>query len=597
MNDTLTTFSKFNFCVIRSNNIGIYSFNRKIEINHSIISNCLSDGLYIENGALRITESRIENNLGGGIFAKTDQSNSSPQAIDSCYISKSSVSSNNGIGIDWGLNGSSGTFNYITYNVSFSENVIKSNQKEGLKLFGSGHKTYIYDNFLLENESFAISLGINGGSTQANTFVRGNIISKNKGAIGSNIPHSSEVWNNIIVNNYVNNFTTNGMASNKPEVFDIKHCSLFFHHNIVSGNQFENLISFTTANSYSDSLNINSNLFYLNTPKTTISTSFLFLDPETGSNTVQWDKFKFKHNNIFHDQTSSYWIKNQYKVLDFIADSNFKNTQKANFDGLNGFYGFVYEINQLTSPDINAPISHVRFSIVDSVGAKFLVWKQNPERDLKGYKIYFGKTSDFVYSNSVDVGMKNLYRIPNEYSIFTDFTVTAYDKEADGNKDFFEGHESWYADAQIGPGIIIKKGTEILQSPVSSCPNQTYYLKSVGSCSSVIWNTGSTARDLTLNNLNANSSYYFDCINNTPMTHAIRSETVQFYVNPTQFNHNVVLPEETVQGFNAQKIGSSSVFGSNSNVKLEAVKEVTLQPGFFFGGTKSFIAEIKNCQN
>jgi hypothetical protein len=597
INDTLNVFSIFNFCVINSNNIGIYSFNRKIEVNNSKVSNCFLDGLYIENGALRVNECVIENNLGSGIFTRSIDNISSQIAVDSCYISNSSVSFNKRLGIDWGLNGFADFSHSLTYNVSFSANVIKGNSKEGIKLLGSAHRTYIYDNLFLENDSFGISLGINGGWNLATTFVKGNIISKNKGALGSNIPHSAKVWNNIFLNNYVNESNTNGLASNKPEVFDIKNSSLFFHNNIVSHNQFVDLISFTTSNSYSDSLNINSNLFYLNIPKTTSQSSFLFLDPENGSNSVQWDWFKFKHNNIFHDQSSSYWIKNQYKVLDFIADSNFKNTEKPNFDGLNGFYGFVYEINQLNSPDINAPISPVRYSLIDSTGIKYLVWKQNPEKDLKGYKIYFGKISDFEYANTIDVGMKNIYRIPNEYSFVTDFTVTAYDKEADGIKDFFEGHESWYSTPQIGPGIIIKKGTEILQSPVSSCPNQTYHLKSVGSCSSVIWSNGSTSKDLIINNLNTNSSYYFDCINPTPITHSIRSETVNFYVNPNQLNHSVVMPDESVQIFNALKIGSSSSFGSNSDVKLEAGNQVILEPGFFFSGNKKFVAEIKNCHN
>jgi hypothetical protein len=83
-----------------------------------------------------------------------------------------------------------------------------------------------------------------------------------------------------------------------------------------------------------------------------------------------------------------------------------------------------------------------------------LFWKQNAENDVKGCKVYFGKTADFEYSNSIDVGLKNFYKVPIELLSFTDFTVTAYDKDADGNKDFFEGHESWFSEGQTELGGV-----------------------------------------------------------------------------------------------------------------------------------------------
>lgn len=595
ISDTLNNYSLFNYCVIRSNNIGLYSFNKKIEINNSNISNCPSDGVFIENGAIRIKNTKINNNGGKGIY--TNSENFNQIAVDSCYIINCSISNNQKQGIDWKLNGGDFENPIIEYNVSFSYNEIKNNGLEGLRLYGSGHRTYINNNVFCENNAFPIMLGINGSYETPNTKMWNNIISKNNGALGTYIPNSSKIWNNIFVENKVNNNTLEGLSHYNPGTFDFKLSSTFFKNNVVLNNDFDNLISYTPDGNY-DSLNISNNLFYFNKPNSTNSSSFLFLSPQSfSSNSNQWDKNKFFGNNIYFDLSSPFWIKNHYQIIDYIVSNNYKNTPKSNFDGQNGFYGFVYELDPLPEPDINSPISPVKYALFDSIGIKYVVWKQNPERDLKGYKLYYGKFSDFEYSYNIDLGLKNIFQIPNDLIGFNDFTVTAYDKDADGLNDFFEGHESWYSEAQIGPGIIIKKGSEILQSPVSACPNQTYYLKSIGNCASVLWNTGSTSSDLAINNLNVNSSYYFDCINNSPIEYSTRSEIVNFYVNPTQFNQNTILPDGTVQFFNAQKIGSSSLFGSNSEIKMEARNQIILEPGFFFGGAKKFTAEIKNCPN
>lgn len=593
-NDTLNIFSKFEYCSITSNNIGIYGFNRKLEIRNSSINNCLSDGLFIENGALRVFQTKIERNGGRGIYTNSTQPGAFQVAVDSCYINKSSISNNSGIGVDWSLNG---TFDItkLSYNVSFSENKINGNGKEGIKLFGNAHTVHIYDNFFTENKSFAISLGINGDFGNPFTFVFNNFFVRNNGVLGTNIPHSSEIWNNIIFNNFVNTSNTNGNGSGKPEVFDIKFSSIFFHNNIVNNNQFENLFSFTDDSNY-DSLSLKRNLFYNNKPLNTFTCSSFYLDPQTW-NQQSWDKFNFTNNNYFLDETSSYWIKNEFRTSDIIVANNYKSTSKGNFDGVNGFYGFVYEIDPLNDPDIDAPISPVKYVIVDTLGSKYIIWKQNPEKDLKGYKIYYGKVSDFEYSHYLDVGMKNIFLIPNEISFFTDFTVTAYDKDADGLKDFFEGHESWFSDEQVGPGILITKDNELLQSPVSTCLNQTYKLKAIGNCNSIIWNNGSTSKDLTINNLAQDTNYYFDCINSSPITYSIRSEIVTIKVNPSQVSLSQNYPDGIVQKFNAQKIESNSTFGSDSNVLFQGVRQITLEPGFYFNGPKSFTGEIADCPN
>ena len=67
----------------------------------------------------------------------------------------------------------------------------------------------------------------------------------------------------------------------------------------------------------------------------------------------------------------------------------------------------------------------------------FIKWKLNSERDLKGYKIYYGTKSNNYFGmaanqgeSPIDVGLVNTYEITGlKKNIIYYFSITAYDDE------------------------------------------------------------------------------------------------------------------------------------------------------------------------
>jgi hypothetical protein len=589
--DTLNHYINFSFCNIKSESQGIYSFNRKISIDNSKITNCKLDGIWIENGALRIDSSIISHNLGKGIYTISD--NAIQIAADSCFISNSIISYNDNVGIDWKLVGTNSPEYYLNYHLSISKCEISNNKFEGIKLYGNGHNTYIEDNEFIGNSAFALSLGINGGG-KPNTFVMRNLIAENKGAFGVNIPHFSLIKENIIVSNKVNTINTSGNTSGKPELLDFKW-SNFFYNNTVAFNEFENLISTSLYNS-SDSLRIQNNLFFNNTPINS-NTSFLYLDPSGYNPSLQWSGYKFDNNNYFIDKTSNYWIKNEYKILDFIAKSNYVSSSKPNFDGLNGFYGFVYEVNPLSEPSTNAPISPVSFYI-DSIGNnRNIVWSLNPERDLGGYKVYLNKIDDYHFNNYIDVGLTLEYSVPIQFNL-SQITVTAYDNIADGVNDQYEGHESWYSKPSQIPRVVVRNGSSNrILAPLAICPNETFTLKATGVCDNYLWNNGAITSSITIDTLKSTYSFFYDCLNNIPQEHIFVSPSIKVNIDSNPLELTGHLPRDLNQNYNSQEIISTSKYESNSKVDYIGSKSVTLGSGFFFNGDGVFNASIGTCPN
>ncbi len=90
-----------------------------------------------------------------------------------------------------------------------------------------------------------------------------------------------------------------------------------------------------------------------------------------------------------------------------------------------------------------------------------LTWKANPEGNVAGYKIYWGKTNGYPYSNVRDVGKVTHYTFePSDLPSGTYyFAVTAYNTnypmiEDDPatliNEKQTAGYESWFSSEQVG---------------------------------------------------------------------------------------------------------------------------------------------------
>ena len=86
------------------------------------------------------------------------------------------------------------------------------------------------------------------------------------------------------------------------------------------------------------------------------------------------------------------------------------------------------------------PAFHKRRSTARSLGTAILSWSPNPERDLAGYRVYYG-TASRTYGPPVDVGTATTFTASTlTVGATYYFTVTAYDTA--GNESGFANEVS-----------------------------------------------------------------------------------------------------------------------------------------------------------
>jgi PKD repeat protein len=115
--------------------------------------------------------------------------------------------------------------------------------------------------------------------------------------------------------------------------------------------------------------------------------------------------------------------------------------------------------NPLTTSSINAPVTPPRnFVSVSEASTITLEWSPNLETDLAGYMLYID-TSDQLEIDTIlgavtpiDLGMTTAVTITDVPVGIYSMAVTAYDIQADGVKDWREGHESYFS--QVETAII-----------------------------------------------------------------------------------------------------------------------------------------------
>ncbi|MEJ2637165.1 MAG: right-handed parallel beta-helix repeat-containing protein [Calditrichia bacterium] len=164
------------------------------------------------------------------------------------------------------------------------------------------------------------------------------------------------------------------------------------------------------------------------------------------SNTV------FNHNNLFEnssecdlgnlnpqtsaslDAADNWWGTGEasdipLKIWDWMDDGTLESTDYQPY---------------LAEPDTSAPVSPPSdVAVTAAAGGLQIAWSPNPEGDIAGYKIYYGLQPGFIFSQVVDAGNNTSYYLDGATAADT-IAVTAYDAQADGYGDMFEGHESWY---------------------------------------------------------------------------------------------------------------------------------------------------------
>ena len=169
-------------------------------------------------------------------------------------------------------------------------------------------------------------------------------------------------------------------------------------------------------------------------------------------------------NSIYLSGFSSFLSKNNsfIKPFKFI----FYNNSNANFSSENDFFSGLLEDNlknyifdgrnditkgtiffkdiEISKNDKN-PVIPVFNLIKGNDGVDYLNWSSNQESDIAGYKIYYGNYTGYSFSNVIDVGNVTSFTLPAGISIDEPIAVTAYDLDANGIDDLFEGNESWFS--------------------------------------------------------------------------------------------------------------------------------------------------------
>ena len=159
------------------------------------------------------------------------------------------------------------------------------------------------------------------------------------------------------------------------------------------------------------------------------------------------------NNNIFNNTASfELYNNNSSGSADLNAVNNWWGTDNASQiqekiydqtdDGTKGIVDYEPYLSSFnTDAPISPPVDVIKYTVDSGL---FLHWSANSESDLSGYKIYYGSSTGYSYENVINVGNVTNYTVPG-LSISDKIVITAYDSQADGTDDQFEGHESWYS--------------------------------------------------------------------------------------------------------------------------------------------------------
>lgn len=382
-------------------------------LTSSVIDQC-SYGMYIKNsGNNTISSCRISNCDIGIFFPSTNESSHN-------LISNNTLSYNRNIALFMSIGQSKIQFNRIYGNTVEYNNI-------GLHIGNGGIGDLGY-NSLVSNIVQYNDIGIKL-SQDADTL-RANLIESNATGVILAKANNNHILNNIIQNN------------TQPGLILTDGSSL----NTVSGNGiYSNYTGIkVTHKDFKYSIN---NLFSYNSLSGNLNEAFLF---ESGP------QKPLVFNSIVGNRDTAILV-NRFET-DLEAPGNwFGTADTTKIDSLifdyfdNEIYGKVIYKPFLTYPDPQAPISKPRMAIKRLIGNRISVdWLNNPEMDLAGYKVYYGHGPGTLFSDVIDVGPDTLALISG-IGLEDPLAVTAYDTEANGNADQFEGHESAYSYAIAGP--------------------------------------------------------------------------------------------------------------------------------------------------
>lgn len=291
--------------------------------------------------------------------------------------------------------------------VIVKDNIFKGNGDYGLTVSGSAYHT-ISSNIFLDHHEKALTLW-----GAANKTIHRNVFVDNGNSI---ISHATTSNLSIKWNHFYDNYNSVPCCANEQQV-QINAGTL--SENMFAKNYGTQELLSLQANGVTSPRQINFNNFFQDSTQTIIQNHASLTVPENATN--------------------NFWNVNTTTGID---------AQIHDFND-NSSLGVVNYSPYLTEPDTNAPISPPRIVIKSLAnGLVTLNWPKNPEADVAGYKIYWGGSTGYSYTSVVDVGNVQSHSLAGVTNLNAEFSVVAYDNQADGFNDVADGHQSWFSIAE-----------------------------------------------------------------------------------------------------------------------------------------------------
>lgn len=329
------------------------------------------------------------------------------------------------------------------------------------------------NNKIINSKHVGIFFNNSSGQSLYNTFlgneISGNFIGIHLGNPGPHENSHSVIRQNKITNNIYGvriykdstDFDYNRVSSNLfgIELNNARFCNI--QYNIISDNRLW-AVSFMGESSYNNIIkntikeNVRGMRFVESNDSKSQFNTVLYNSLIHNSDSVVFNssssQLVFHYNNIYDNGDSCTFINATSDTVH--AEFNYWGTDDTT--AINRIIFDIYddaaqeivlykpfETNANTDTPINPPKEVYKKMDGDMV---FVNWARNSEADLAGYKVYYGNGLEQI----INSGNDTLVIIPGINLIDT-VAVTAYDTQADGNDDVFEGHESDFTYAQIIP--------------------------------------------------------------------------------------------------------------------------------------------------
>ena len=410
------------------NALGISVWESTATISHNTVARNTNTGIgfRVYNNGI-ISHNTVFDNAGMGI-----------SNYGSATINNNTVFGNTGTGI---------SISYGPHTVS--DNVVRDNivagDYGGIAAYGYYNTLIVERNVVIGNQATGKGGGIYATGTQANVYVRGNIVANNTAASNGGIYCDVFGQQGTVNNNVVAHNTVSGNGGG----ISFSECTI--RNNAVVGNIASgNGGGVYSTNDYGGGIAINDNtiignsaaqlnrqgggIFLCNGCRPTVTGNNLYGNiSATGSDLYNGNLSGGTDINA----ENSYWGTADSAVIEdhvwhYLDDSNL---------------GLVDYTPYRTSHNTAAPISPPTGLTATLEGTSIVMsWAPNLESDLAGYKVYWDTDSGYPYAHSVDVGNVTAHTIAGITSGTRYYvTITAYDTIADGDSDWTDGNESWFA--------------------------------------------------------------------------------------------------------------------------------------------------------